>query len=169
MLIRHIRPEDDEGVASIIRGVMTEFGAVGDGFSIRDPEVDAMHAAYASEKAKFYVVEQRQELVGCGGIAQLSGAAPEVCELRKMYFLPQARGQGVGQLLAETLLQDAARVGFRTVYLETMESMEAANRLYQKLGFTRLGGRLGDTGHCGCDAYYALEVKPIELDPALLI
>jgi putative acetyltransferase len=147
---------------------MTEFGAVGKGFSIHDPEVDQMFQAYSTARSRFYVVEQSREVVGCGGIAQLTGGGPEICELKKMYFLPQARGRGVGRLLTETLLQDAARIGFRKVYIETLESMTAANRLYRRLGFVQLENSLGDTGHCGCDTYYVLEVPPLELDPSLL-
>jgi hypothetical protein len=35
-LIRPIEPRDDAAVAAIIRAVMPEFGAVGDGFAIND-------------------------------------------------------------------------------------------------------------------------------------
>ena len=41
-LIRPIEPRDDVAVASIIRTVMTEFGADGPGFAIHDHEVDHM-------------------------------------------------------------------------------------------------------------------------------
>lgn len=168
MLIRRINPSDNVVVASIIRSVMTEFGAVGTGFSIEDPEVDAMFEAYEHERARFYVIEESGSAVGCGGIAPLAGGESDVCELKKMYFLPAARGRGAGRLLAETLLADAQRIGFRRVYIETLESMSVANRLYQKLGFVRLDGGLGNTGHCGCDTFYAIDVEPMELDPSLL-
>ena len=44
-LIRPIAPGDDAAVASVIRTVMPEFGAVGSGFAISDPEVDWMSRA----------------------------------------------------------------------------------------------------------------------------
>lgn len=167
MLIRKIQANDNSLVSQIVRDVMTEFGAVGSGFSIEDPEVEAMFEAYADARSTFYVVELERDLVGCGGIAPLEGGDGVTCELKKMYFQPAARGRGLGKLLAETLLQDAARLGFRRVYLETLDSMTAANRLYQKLGFEKLESALGNTGHCGCDTYYALDIEPIELDPSL--
>ncbi len=46
--IRSIRKSDNAKVARIIRDVMTEFGAVGTGDSINDPEVDDMYGAYPS-------------------------------------------------------------------------------------------------------------------------
>src|SRR5207342_3832387 len=45
--IRPIEARDDANVAAIIRTVMPEFGATGDGFSINDPEVDWMQRAYS--------------------------------------------------------------------------------------------------------------------------
>ena len=168
MLVRRIKPQDNLAVATVIRDVMTEFGAVGQGFSIEDPEVDVMFEAYEDVRSRFYVLEDMGRVLGCGGIAPLTGGDRNDCELKKMYFLPEARGQGLGRLLAETLLVDAQRIGFRRVYIETLERMTIANRLYQKLGFERLEQGLGNTGHCGCDAYYALNIEPLELDPSLL-
>ncbi|MEO6066100.1 MAG: GNAT family N-acetyltransferase, partial [Lysobacterales bacterium] len=45
LLIRPIDSRDDLAIAGIIRTVMPEFGAVGEGFAINDPEVDFMHRA----------------------------------------------------------------------------------------------------------------------------
>ncbi|MEM7476231.1 MAG: GNAT family N-acetyltransferase [Planctomycetota bacterium] len=168
MIIRKIRQDDNPAVADIIRQVMTEHGAVGEGYSIEDPEVDAMHQAYASRDAIFYVLEVDGTVVGCGGLGPLKGGEPGVCELKKMYFLPQARGQGAGKLLCEMLLVDAARLGYTKMYVETLASMQPANRLYAKLGFEPLEGPLGKTGHGGCDAYYQRAIDPPDIDPSLL-
>lgn len=46
-----------------------------------------------------------------------------------------ARGQGVGRVLNERALEIARDVGARTVDLTSRPSREAANRLYQRLGF----------------------------------
>lgn len=168
MLLRKIQPEDNACVATIIRAVMTEFGAVGPGYSIEDPEVDAMYEAYADDRSVFYVLQEGANIVGCGGLSQLKGCPQEVCELQKMYFLPSARGQGLGRLLGETLLLDARRLGYRRAYVETLERMRVARQLYQKLGFSRLQQCLGNTGHSGCDAFYTMELEPFEVDPSLL-
>ena len=118
-------------MAGIVRSVMTEFGACGQGFAINDPEVNHMSRAY-------------------GG--------PGVCELRKMYFLPDARGRGHGRRMLEHCLATARTLGYRRCYLETLTGMDAAMHLYSKAGFKPLCAPLGTTGHSGCDRWFARDL-----------
>lgn len=145
-------------MAAIIREVMTSFGAYGPGYSINDPEVDAMSAYYPDPRAAFFVVEDGGRVLGGGGIGPLAGAEPDVCELRKMYFLPEVRGRGLGQKMLQRCLAAARERGYRRCYLETLTHMDAAQRLYAKAGFTRLPGALGATGHIRCNRFYLLEL-----------
>ncbi|MCU0347451.1 MAG: GNAT family N-acetyltransferase [Saprospiraceae bacterium] len=154
--LRLIQAADNQQVANVIRTVMTEFGAVGQGYSIMDPEVDDMHGAYSGGRSAFYVVahEKSGEVLGCGGIGPLSGGDAEVCELKKMYFRPELRGLGFGQKMVAACLAKAKELGYRQCYLETLVRMEQANRLYQKMGFEKICGPMGATGHGGCDSWY---------------
>src|SRR6478609_6738214 len=95
--IRPIEGRDDGAIAHIIRTVMPEFGASGAGFAIHDTEVDTMCAAYSQPGAAYFVVEAlgpEAHVLGGAGIAPLEGGEEGVCELRKMYFLPELRGRG---------------------------------------------------------------------------
>ncbi|MBW8824110.1 MAG: GNAT family N-acetyltransferase [Xanthomonadales bacterium] len=157
----HIRPieaRDDAAMARIIRAVMPEFGACGSGFAINDPEVDWMSRAYAEPRHAYFVVERDGEVIGGGGIAPLVGGDPSVCELRKMYFLPEARGLGAGTAMMSICLEAARAAGFRQCYLETLTGMDAAMRLYERSGFTRIDASMGATGHGGCNTFYLLEL-----------
>lgn len=156
--IRPIAPGDDATMAAIIRSVMPEFGADGPGFAIHDPEVDAMSAAYAAPRHRYFVVERNGRVEGGGGIAPLAGGDGMVCELRKMYFLPEARGQGAGASLLARCLAVARGFGYRSCYLETLTGMDAAQKLYRRAGFKPLPAPLGATGHHGCDRYFLLEL-----------
>jgi len=156
--IRPIEARDDEAMASIIRTVMPEFGAVGDGFAINDPEVDWMSKSYSGPRCAYFVVEIDGVLMGGGGIAPLAGGAPDVCELRKMYFLPASRGHGAGTAMMQRCLDAARRLGFRQCYLETLSGMDAAMRLYERSGFHRVPCTMGDTGHGGCNTFYLLDL-----------
>lgn len=152
--IRPIEPRDDAAVAAVIRSVMPEFGAGGEGFAIHDAEVDAMHAAYAKSHSAYFVIEVDGKVVGGGGVAPLEHAEPDICELRKMYFLPEARGLGAGNAMMARCLEAARGFGFKRCYLETLTGMDAAQHLYRKHGFTPLCAPLGKTGHHGCDRWF---------------
>ncbi len=157
--IRPIRQSDDAAMAAIIRAVMPEFGATGCGFAISDPEVDWMSRAYAAPRSAYFVVEEDTgRVLGGGGVAPLEGGDADTCELRKMYFLPEARGRGVGTAMMQRCLDAAHGFGFSRCYLETLTGMDAAMRLYERSGFRRIDGPMGATGHGGCNTFYLLDL-----------
>jgi putative acetyltransferase len=156
--IRPICPADDATVAAIIRTVMPEFGAEGPGFAIMDPEVDGMSSAYTRPRAAYFVVTDGERIIGGGGVAPLDAGDERTCELRKMYFLREARGRGAGAALLARCLDAARSFGYGTCYLETLARMDDARKLYGKFGFKPLCTPMGNTGHFGCDSYYALDL-----------
>ena len=156
--IRPIENNDDAAMAAIIRTVMPEFGATGCGFAISDPEVDWMSRAYAAPRHAYFVVERDGVVIGGGGIAPLAGGDEALCELRKMYFLPEARGIGAGTAMMTRCLEAARAAGFARCYLETLTGMDAAMRLYERSGFRRIDGPMGATGHGGCNTFYLLDL-----------
>ena len=157
-LLRPIEARDDAAVAAIIREVMPAFGACGAGFAISDREVDAMSAAYAAPRSAYFVVEEGGRVIGGAGIAPLDGGDADTWELRKMYYLPAARGRGLGERVLRLCLDQARALGFRRCYLETLTGMDAAMKLYERVGFRKLPGPLGDTGHYSCDRHYLLDL-----------
>ncbi len=156
--IRAMESGDNGAVARIIREVMTEFGAIGCGYSIGDAEVDAMFEAYPPPRSAFFVVEKAGRVLGCGGFGPLAGADAEICELRKMYFLPQLRGTGMGSALMDTILDAAREAGYKRCYLETVERMEKARALYARHGFQVIDEPLGNTGHGSCNHWMLLKL-----------
>jgi putative acetyltransferase len=156
--IRLIESKDDAAMAAIIRSVMPEFGAVGDGFAINDPEVDWMTRAYSENRSSYFVVVMDGQIKGGGGIAPLAGGDGDTCELRKMYFLPECRGLGAGTLLMAKCLQAARHFGYKKCYLETLDTMHEAQKLYVRSGFKKQCGSMGNTGHGGCNTFYVLDL-----------
>ena len=152
-LIRPIRRKDNPAVARIIRQVMTEYGAVGADYSISDPEVDAMFEAYSAPGAAFFVIERQGNVAGGGGMGPLAEAEEGVCELRKMYFLSELRGLGLGTRLLGMILDEARNSGYRQCYLETLDHMSHARHLYQRHGFEFIDSPMGNTGHSACNSW----------------
>ena len=75
-----------------------------------------------------------------------------------MYFLSEIRGKGLGQKMIEKCVGQARIFGFEQCYLETMPYMEAAQKLYNKMGFKYLEGPMGNTGHFSCPVHMILDL-----------
>ena len=77
-------------------------------------------------------------LVGCVCLRPVP-ASPESCELKRLYVRSQARGSGLGRRLTLAALQEARRLGYKRVCLDTLFSMREAQSLYRALGFRQTG------------------------------
>lgn len=151
-----IQPEDNKPLERVCREVLSEFNADKEGFAYADPELSAMFSVFNQAGWCYYVCKQEQMFLGGAGIGPLQGADSQYCELKKMYLSKQSRGLGLGKCLLSKLIAKARELNYRYMYLETLESMSDANRLYQQFGFEKLKGPMGNTGHYGCDAWYVL-------------
>ncbi|MFH4483333.1 bifunctional helix-turn-helix transcriptional regulator/GNAT family N-acetyltransferase [Vibrio diabolicus] len=149
--LRPLTKADNPQVADVIRKVSAEYGLTADkGYGVADPTLDDMYSVYNQCGAAYWVIEHRGEIVGGGGFAPLAGE-PNVCELQKMYFLPQTRGHGLAKRIVALSLQLAKQFGYQQCYLETTECLREAVGLYEKLGFEHLDAPLGQTGHDACE------------------
>lgn len=153
MIIREIQKEDNEQIAAVIRTVLIEHDVPKVGTAYADPQLDAMFETYNNPKSVYFVIENDGKIIGGAGISQLENSDSTVCELQKMYFLPEARGLGLGTQLMEKCLQSAKENGYSDCYLETMPYMEAAQKLYKKVGFDYLCAPMGNTGHTSCPVW----------------
>ncbi|GIJ26173.1 ribosomal-protein-alanine acetyltransferase [Micromonospora qiuiae] len=77
------------------------------------------------------------------GYAGLALAAPDEAWVQVVAVRREAQRRGVGRLLLEALLAEAARLGVRTVLLEVAADNARAQRLYAMYGFEPIGVRRG--------------------------
>jgi putative acetyltransferase len=154
-VLRPMTQVDNAQVADVIRQVSAEHGLTEDkGYGVADPTLNDMYSVYNQDKAMYWVIEHQGKVVGGGGFAPLAGK-PEVCELQKMYFLEQTRGQGLAKRIVALSLQLAKQQGYKQMYLETTECLGAAIKLYESLGFEHLDSAWGETGHDACEVVMA--------------
>jgi len=156
--IRPIERRDNARIACIIRSVLEDFGVPKVGTAYADKALDDMYSTYQDERTCYFVIELEDELVGGAGIAPLGNFEGNVCELQKMYFLPKARGRGIGTDMMRICLEKAREFGFEKCYIETMPYMIAAQKLYERSGFEYLDGPIGDTGHYACQTHMIKEL-----------
>ena len=153
IIIREIQQNDNQAITKIVRDVLMALGAPKIGTAYADPQLDFLFETYQNPKSKYFIVENDGVVLGGAGIAPLENEAESVCELQKMYFLPEARGLGLGTQLMAQCLKSAQDFGYKKCYLETMPYMEAAQKLYKKVGFEYLCEPMGNTGHTSCPVW----------------
>lgn len=155
--IRRIEEKDNKEIEKVIRSCLIEFGANHEGTAWADPNLGRFSEIYNSEGNAYWVaIDKNKNIVGGVGIGKLDGIE-DVCELQKMYCLPDARGTGVSHQLIETALEYAQKY-YKRCYLETLENMIAAQKFYEKYGFKRIYEPLVKTEHFACDVRYIKEL-----------
>ena len=153
MNIRPIEISDNAAIAKVIRAVLIELEVPKVGTAYADPQLDCMYETYTQAKSLYFVVENNGKIIGGAGIGPLENELASVCELQKMYFLPEARGSGIGGQMMQKCLQAAREFGYLRCYLETMPNMKDAQKLYTKTGFDYLRAPFGNTGHTSCPVW----------------
>ncbi len=159
MKIRKIHPDDNPVIRDIIQQTILEHNAPKVGTAYSDAATQSMYATYQKPRAAYFVVENEGKIYGGAGIAALDNFDGNICELQKMYFLPEARGKGYGKQLMERCLQAARNFKYEQVYLETMDNMYDAQGLYKRVGFELLTQPLGNTGHYSCPVQMIKKIK----------
>ena len=152
-IIRLIEKNDNMQIAKMIRSVLEELGAPKVGTAYADAALDCMYETYQKPNSAYFVVEHDGKIIGAAGLAQLDNYEGNICELQKMYFLPETRGRGIGAQMMEFCVAKAREFGFEKIYLETMEYMTHAQKLYKQSGFEYIDGPMGGTGHYACPVH----------------
>ena len=157
--IRTILPQDNPYLAKIIRDTLEEFNANKPGTVYYDEETNRLSVIFAAtQNSIYYVAEENGKVIGGGGIFPTSGLPNGTCELVKLYLHQSARGKGVGKKLLEKCISAAGKMGYKSIYLETMPELTIAIPLYERSGFTYLAGPKGNSGHTGCDVWMIKEL-----------
>lgn len=98
-----------------------------------DKEIESLPGEYAPPTGRLLLAESEGEILGV--IALRSMGHDHACEIKRLYVEPTARGMALGRRLTEAVLDEARGLGCRSVRLETLPSMVAANVIYDDLGF----------------------------------
>jgi putative acetyltransferase len=150
IIIREIEEKDNQAVGELVQKVLMEMGAPKIGTAYSDPYLFNLSDVYSDPKTIYYVIEIDGKITGGAGIGTLEN---DICELQKMYFLPECRGLGLGTKLMELCIEKAKEFGYSKCYLETMHYMESAQKLYKKVGFENIDAPIGNTGHTSCPVW----------------
>lgn len=132
--IRSANNGDRAAIETLVFDVLREFDLQPDPENT-DADLKDIEANYLVRGGVFDVIEDDQAIVGTIGLYPVDG---EVCELRKMYLVREARGRGLGKYLLERAVVQARGLEFKQLVLETSNKLPAAIRLYVNFGFHQI-------------------------------
>jgi ribosomal protein S18 acetylase RimI-like enzyme len=128
--------EDLEALAGLFRGYAASL-PVDLGYQDFDAEMAALPGKYAPPLGALLLARDAAgAALGCVGLRPL--AEDGVCEMKRLYLLPAARGLGLGRALADAVVGEARRLGYRELRLDTLPSMARAIAMYEAMGFARI-------------------------------
>jgi len=102
------------------------------GFQDFAVELKNLPGDYAAPHGCILLATHEERIVGC---VRLHKWDETVCEMKRLYVIPELRGKRIGRRLAEAVIVKARETGHKRVRLDTLSSMRAANQLYASLGF----------------------------------
>ncbi|CAG1014184.1 amino-acid N-acetyltransferase [Burkholderiaceae bacterium] len=139
--IRLVTPDTPELLAAT-REVFREYAQSLDVdlcFQNFEAELATLPGEYAQPSGCLLLAFVDSALAGCGALRGMTdGDYANACEMKRLYVRPAFRRFGLGRVLAEALLDEAQRLGYSDVLLDTLDDMEAARSLYASLGFEEI-------------------------------
>jgi putative acetyltransferase len=133
-----IVPATSAGQIAIARRLFKEYEA-SLGFELTfqgfAQEVAGLPGAYMPPAGRLFLATDGSQPAGCVALRPLGDG---VCEMKRLYVRPTARGARLGRRLAETVIREARAIGYACMRLDTLPSMKEAFELYRSLGFLEI-------------------------------
>ncbi len=102
-------------------------------FQSFDRELTELPGRYARPTGCMLLATWGQQLAGCVALRRIGEG---VCEMKRLYVRPALRGRGIGRSLAGAIVEEARRIGYKRMRLDTV--LEPAKSLYCSLGFREI-------------------------------
>lgn len=153
-----IDPLQDQAVVDLLRDHLADMHANSPPESVHALDVAALRAPNIT----FWSARQGGEIHGCIALKQLDAHSGEIKSMRTR---AQSRGRGIATALLQTLLAEARRRGYHSLYLETGSQafFAPAHGLYRRFGFVACGP-FADYGPDPHSCFMRLPLQP-ELAP----
>ena len=132
--IRFVGGDADVALARALFCEYAQWLGVDLNFQGFDEELRNLPGAYAVPRGRLLLAGAPNDAFACIALRPLDADAM-VGEVKRLYVQPAHRGQGWGGRLAQTLVDEARGIGYRSLKLDTLEWMKPARSVYTRLGF----------------------------------
>lgn len=95
-------------------------------------EMEHLESKYGLPEGRLYLVYCDEELAGCIGLRKIDN---QNCEMKRLYVRPKFRGRKIGNLLVEKIIDNAKKIGYSHMLLDTLPFLKSAIHMYKKYGF----------------------------------
>ncbi|MCM1091041.1 MAG: GNAT family N-acetyltransferase [Butyrivibrio sp.] len=97
-----------------------------------DEELEHLEVKYAPPHGRLYLVSCDGQTAGCIALRRIDAQS---CEMKRLYVRPAFRGQRIGELLIQRVIDDARAIGYSHMLLDTLPFLQSALHLYRRFGF----------------------------------
>lgn len=95
-------------------------------------ELAGLDRIYSPPSGSLLLCECSGRIAGCVGLRRFAAG---ICEMKRLYVPREFRGRAIGRRLAEAVIEEARKLGYTRMRLDTIDTMAEANALYRSLGF----------------------------------
>ena len=100
-----------------------------------EAELERLPELYGPPTGCLLLARADERMVGCGALRRLSDG---VCEMKRLYVRAEARGTGLGRILAERLLATRPSARLRVDAAGHARALDRGRELYRSLGFAEI-------------------------------
>jgi ribosomal protein S18 acetylase RimI-like enzyme len=100
-----------------------------------DEELADFPGAYEEPTGALLIAIEDERPIGCVALRRFD---EDVSEMKRLYVRPAYHGRGLGRTLAEAIVSEAKKLGYKKMLLDTVPSMKAAQGLYLSMGFREI-------------------------------
>lgn len=97
-----------------------------------DEEIEHLEMKYGMPYGRLYLIYYDERLAGCIGLRKIDN---QNCEMKRLYIRPELRGKKLANVLVEKIIEDAKKIGYSYMLLDTLPFLQSAIHIYKEFGF----------------------------------